>query len=150
MEEVQVIYKRDALSEEDLDAIMSMAHKLSDLYGRTGFISIDSMHRPSVHLTEEAFKDTFNEWQEQDFSDSTIKLVYKLENVEFFALHHLPEPEVQKEEKVEETLPAVQMDNKRIDIISMLIDFYRLRQQPEEDLDRFLTGLKRELESVRQ
>lgn len=137
------------LTKEDIKAVVEAANKLEELYRETGLISLDSSFgRTGVHLELQTFKDTFDRWQiEEGWSRDVIKLKCEVEGVEFYALERA-EPEEEEEEEVEEhqtDLPALVMTPEKINIILMLIDFYRLKQMPDEQTDAMLTQLKKEI-----
>lgn len=145
--------ERGYLTEEDIKIVVEAANKLEELYRETGLISLDSSFgRTGVHLSLESFKDTFNNWQvEEGWSGNTNKLKHDIEGVEFYALEKVerPEPEDEQVEEHQTNLPALIMTPEKINIILMLIDFYRLKQRPDEQTDAMLTRLKKEISEVR-
>lgn len=145
--------ERGYLTEEDIKMVVEAANKLEKLYRETGFIALDSSFgRTGVHLSLESFKDTFNDWQvEERWSGDTNKLKHVIEGVEFYALEKAErsEPEDEQVEEHQTNLPALIMTPEKINIILMLIDFYRLKQRPDEQTDAMLTRLKKEISEVR-
>lgn len=141
------------LTEEDIKMVVEVANKLEKLGEKTGFISLDSSFgRTGVHLTLESFKDTFNKWQvEKRWTEYTNKLKHDIEGVQFFALEEIEsqEPEEEEVEEHQTNLPALILTPEKITIISMLIDFYRLKQRPNGQMDVMLTRLKREISELR-
>lgn len=134
------------LTEEDIKTVVEAANKLEELYRETGLISLDSSFgRTGVHLELQTFKDTFDRWQiEEGWSRDVIKLKCDVEGVEFYALERA-EPEEEEVEEHQTDLPALVMTPEKANIISMLIDFYRLKQRPDEQMDAMLTQLKKEI-----
>lgn len=141
------------LTEKDIKMVVEAANKLEQLYREAGLISLDSIFgRTGVHLTLESFTDTFDNWQvEEGWSRNTNKLKHDIERVEFFALERVerPEPEDEQVEEHQTNLPALVMTPEKINIILMLIDFYRLKQRPDKQTDAMLTRLKKEISEVR-
>lgn len=139
------------LGQEDIQTIVDAAKKLGGIYERTGFISMTLTYSTSVHLLDEEFKDIFEleGWKVEDFTSDTDKIVHEIDGVKFYALQRrenvTPEPEPEKQE----TLPAIIMDDTRIKVLKMLIDFYRLREQPDDELDKFLLQLREEVSALK-
>lgn len=137
----------------ELLMISEVVKSLEKLYRESGFISLDiRSYGPSgVHLSKPALQDTFSNWEvEERWSGSHDKLTHELDGVEYYAIEYVerPEPEVE-EEPQQSNLPALQMTPKKIDVITMLIDFYRLRQNPDKEMDAFLTRLRSELSAAK-
>ena len=74
------------LNTKVLDIMLDVQKQFADLHKRTGLIAV---HNDRIHLTEEMFRNNFNTYKVEFFSDNQghdYKLTFNYGGVEFMAL----------------------------------------------------------------
>lgn len=146
-----MIIEKRRFTKNAMEEIADAAKTLKEMYNSTGFISIDVMGQPQVHVSYEYFTASFSEWERKEFTYNSDKLFTVVDDVQYFCLEHVErEPEIIEPAKPVYQLPAIQLTPKKIDVLTMMIDFYRLRGNPDDDFNYFLEALKRELAQLKE
>lgn len=151
MGQIETLDMDSGLNGFDLKKLIRIMGEISDIYERTGLISVDP--DLGVMLTNTEFKQTFSDWTEIDFDSERAEIIKMVENTKFYALSHkdIADDEDDNHEGPENiNLPALQLNNEKIRLLTQVIDFFRLKNNLPEGLDSQLLQLTEEIKGGRK
>lgn len=136
----------------DMGVIEDLQDELNKIskYGEIVSIS-SSVGTTEVHMFEDAFCNLFDEWEERKVTPSMLKRSKTVNKVYYFSYEDIEvEDEEIEQESKQNNLPAIVLDNEKIDIITMLVNYYIANNpQINELLEDKLIGIQSQVQSIR-
>lgn len=137
----------------DMDLIEELKEDLNELSKYDGIVSINStMGTTEVHMLEDAFCNLFEEWELKIVTPSMMKRSKTVNGIHYFSYENI---EIEEDEEIEQepkqnNLPAIVLDNEKIDIITMLVNYYIANNPQINDLlEDKLIGIQNQVQSIR-
>lgn len=137
----------------DMGLIEELKEDLNELSKYDEIVSINStMGTTEVHMLEDGFCNLFEEWEERKVTPSMMKRRKTVNGIHYFSYENI---EIEEDEEIEQepkqnNLPAIVLDNEKIDIITMLVNYYIANNPQINDLlEDKLIGIQNQVQSIR-